>query len=280
MTLTLGFSPCPNDTFLFDAMIHNKIDTEGLSFEVRLADVEALNRWAFAGELVITKLSYHAFGHVADQYALLRSGSALGNNCGPLLISKTPLQSDQLPNSAKVAIPGQYTTANFLLSLAFPALRQKTEMLFSDIETAVLHGQVDAGLIIHENRFTYAEKGLHKIIDLGEYWESTTGLPIPLGGIAIRRDYPIEVQQKVERVLRRSVEYALAHPNASQDYVSAHAQEMEAAVMQQHIALYVNHYTVDLGLDGTRAVEHLFAKAKALNILPNLPQDLFIPSSN
>jgi len=190
--LTLGFSPCPNDTFIFDALLHGRIDTEGLVFEPVMEDVEALNRRAFAGELAVTKLSYHAFAHLTDQYALLDAGSALGNNCGPLLIARQAMTEAEV-NAARIAIPGKMTTANFLLSLAFPLAQHKQEVIFSDIENAVLRGDVEAGLIIHENRFTYAQKGLVKILDLGEHWETTTGLPIPLGGIVVRRDLPLEI---------------------------------------------------------------------------------------
>ncbi|MEN0003413.1 MAG: 1,4-dihydroxy-6-naphthoate synthase, partial [Bacteroidota bacterium] len=199
MNLSLGFSPCPNDTFIFDAMIHGKIDTEGLSFEVQLGDVEELNQKAFAKTLAITKLSFHAYAHLVEDYALLDAGSALGNNCGPLLIAKQPLAPTTI-EKGPIAIPGKYTTANFLLGLAYPTASNKISMLFSDIEQAVVDEQVVAGLIIHENRFTYQDKGLVKLIDLGEYWETTTQMPIPLGGIVVNRKLPAEVQQKVNRV--------------------------------------------------------------------------------
>lgn len=257
MKLTLGYSPCPNDTFIFDAMVHGKIDTEGLEFDVELADVEELNRKAFNAELDITKLSYHAYAHLTEKYILLRSGSALGNNCGPLLVSARSIPKENV-EGLKVAIPGNYTTANFLLSYAFPNVKNKIEILFSDIEAAVLEGKVDLGVIIHENRFTYFERGLHKVMDLGEHWEKTTGLPIPLGGIVARRNFDKAVLQKINRVLRRSLEYAFANPDASRDYVSAHAQEMSYEVMQQHIQLYVNQYSLDLGEKGIAAVENMF----------------------
>jgi 1,4-dihydroxy-6-naphthoate synthase len=273
--LTLGFSPCPNDTFIFDAMLHGRIDTEGLDFEVFMEDVEALNQRAFSGNIDITKLSYHAFAHLTAQYDLLDAGSALGNNCGPLLIAKTPKTASEIEKS-HIAIPGRMTTANFLLGLAYPAARDKQEMLFSDIEAAVLDGRADAGLIIHENRFTYQQKGLVKIIDLGEYWETTTGLPIPLGGIVVNHNLPLSIRQKVNRVLRRSVEYAFAHPDASMPYVRAHAQEMEDAVMQAHINLYVNHYSVDLGPVGRRAVELLFQTAAEKALIQDYRPDFFV----
>jgi 1,4-dihydroxy-6-naphthoate synthase len=276
MKLSLGFSPCPNDTYIFDAMVHGKIDTEGLAFDMVLGDVEMLNQRAFAGELDITKLSYHAVAYLTDTYRLLDAGSALGNNCGPLLIAKNA-KSREVIASSTIAIPGKYTTANFLLSYAFPEVQHKIEMVFSDIEDAVLAGDVAAGLIIHENRFTYAQKGLVKVLDLGEHWESTTGMPIPLGGIAIRRDLPIDVQHKVNRVLQRSVQFAFAHPSAALPFVRAHAQEMDEAVMYQHIALYVNDYTLHLGERGRAAVQHLFDVVARQQIVPPRQQALFLP---
>jgi 1,4-dihydroxy-6-naphthoate synthase len=277
MRLTLAFSPCPNDCFMFDAVVNRRIDLEGLDFDVRLADVEALNKAAFAGEVDVTKLSYHAYAYCAGNYVLLDAGSALGRNCGPLLISKRPISPEEVASgSLRIAIPGKYTTANFLLGLAFPNARDKTELLFSDIEGAVLDGRSDAGLIIHENRFTYAAKGLTKIVDLGEFWESETGAPIPLGGIVVRRSLPEDVRQAVNRIVRRSVEYAFAHRAASLPFVREHAQEMSEQVMYQHIDLYVNEYSVDLGPEGRRAVELLFEKARALGVIPPIEQRLFL----
>lgn len=262
MTLTLGFSPCPNDCFMFDAIVHQRIDLEGLAFDVVLEDVEALNRRAFARTIDVTKLSYHAFAHCVDSYALLDAGSALGRGCGPLLISARPITSEEVAaGGLRIAIPGKFTTANLLLALAFPKATTKYELVFSDIEGAVLDGRVDAGLIIHENRFTYAAKGLEKIVDLGEYWESTTGAAIPLGGIAVDRALPPDVQQRMNRVMRRSVEFAFAHPDASRAFVTSHAQEMSEAVMRQHIDLYVNGHSLTLGPEGRRAIEVLFARA-------------------
>ena len=278
MKLSLGFSPCPNDTFIFDALIHQKIDTEGLEFEVHMEDVEALNQAAFNQELHITKLSYHAYAYLQKAYVLLDAGSALGNNCGPLLIAKKAMSEEEVLN-ARVAIPGKYTTANFLLGLAYPKLKDKQEMLFSDIEAAVLHEQVDAGLIIHENRFTYAEKGLVKIIDLGEYWETSTSMPIPLGGIVVQRDLPLEVQQKVNRVLQRSVTFAQEHPKQTLSFVRQYAQEMEEDVMMAHIGLYVNHFTRDLGREGRAAVQLLFDTAVEKGIIPEHDAAIFLPEN-
>jgi 1,4-dihydroxy-6-naphthoate synthase len=276
-TIQIGFSPCPNDTFIFDAMIHGKVDTEGWSFEPVMEDVEALNRRAFAGEIACTKLSYHAFAHLTGRYALLDAGSALGYNCGPLLVGREEL-SDEAVARARIAIPGRLTTANFLLGLAYPGARDKVEMLFSDIEDAVAEGRADAGLIIHENRFTYTQKGLVKVADLGEYWENTTGLPIPLGGIAVRRDLPGEAQQAVNRVLRRSVEYAFAHSADVMPFVRCHAQAMDEPVMRAHIDLYVNRHTVDLGPEGRAAVRHMFRLARAKNLIPDYREDFLLNS--
>jgi len=275
MRLSLGFSPCPNDTFIFDAMLHGRIDTEGLDFEVFMEDVEALNRRAFAGDIAVTKLSYHAFAHLTHRYALLHAGSALGNNCGPLLVARKPMTDRQI-NAASIAIPGKMTTAHLLFSLAYPLASDKRETLFSAIEDAVLDGKVDAGLIIHENRFTYAQKGLVKLIDLGEYWERSTRLPIPLGGIVVRRDVPQAIQQKINRVLRRSVEYAFAHPVEVMPFVRQHAQSMDDAVMQAHIDLYVTDYTVDLGEKGRDAVQQMFRIALEKGVISTYEKFFFV----
>jgi len=281
MKLTLGFSPCPNDTFIFDALIHRKIDTEGLDFEVFYDDVETLNQKAFRGELDITKLSYHAFAYIANQYVLLDAGSALGFGVGPMLICKGGEEAlrSQLatPNSPlKIGIPGKYTTANFLLGLAFPEATNKQELVFSDIENAVLDGRVDVGLIIHENRFTYQDKGLKKILDLGDYWEKQTGCAIPLGGIVANRNLPLDVQHKINRVLRRSVEFAFANPKSGLEYIRSHAQEMSEEVMYKHIELYVNKYSVSLGDEGRKAIKLLFDTALAKGIIPEIKEDLFL----
>ena len=273
--LNLCFSPCPNDTFIFDAMIHGKVDTEGLSFDVVLDDVEALNRRAFAGQADVTKLSYHAFAYLTDKFDLLDAGSALGTNCGPLLIARQPI-TDATLLKGPIAIPGKMTTANFLLSLAYPEARNKPEYLFSDIENAVERGDVVAGLIIHENRFTYQKRGLVKLLDLGEYWETKTGMPIPLGGIVVRKDLPQDVKQAINRVLHRSVAYAKANPESVMPYVRQHAQAMEDAVMQAHIDLYVTDYTADLGKKGRETVQHMFQLALEKQIIPNYNKFFFI----
>ena len=267
MKLPLGFSPCPNDTFIFDALLHGKVDTEGLEWDPYIADVEELNQKALKGELAVTKLSFFAFGHALQHYALLDSGSALGRGVGPLLIARQPLEREAIVRGP-VAIPGVHTTAHFLFSLAYPEAAHKIPMLFSDIEEAVLSGRVAAGLIIHENRFTYQDKGLVKLLDCGEYWEDQYQLPIPLGGIAVRRDLPAEVRARINRVLRASVQYAFEHPEASRPFVCEYAQEMNEQVMQQHIDLYVNDFSLDLGAEGRAAVRNLFRVAVEKGILP------------
>ncbi|MBC8051474.1 MAG: 1,4-dihydroxy-6-naphthoate synthase [Sphingobacteriaceae bacterium] len=280
MKLTLGFSPCPNDTFIFDALIHQKIDTEGLQFEIFFDDVETLNQKAFRTELDVTKLSFHAFAYVANNYALLDAGSALGFGVGPLLIAKSAaLDLENQPKNLRVGIPGKFTTANFLLSLAYPNLSNKIEMRFSEIEDSLIKEEIDLGLIIHENRFTYQQKGLHRIIDLGEYWEKETESAIPLGGIVIKRDLPEEVKLKVNRVLQRSVEFAFANPKSGIQFIRSHAQSMDEKVMYQHIELYVNKYSIDLGQEGRRAIELLFEKARGLNVIPEIKEDLFLNHS-
>lgn len=275
MDFTLGFSTCPNDTFIFDAMVNGRIDTEGLRFELHLADVEELNRLAFSSSIDITKVSYHAFAYLSGDYQLLTAGSALGFNNGPLLISKHKIFPDEL-DGLKIAIPGKYTTANLLLSIAYPHLQQKREYLFSDIEEVILSGEVDAGVIIHENRFTYQSKGLKKIVDLGEYWDQLTGLAIPLGGIIIKRSLPDETKSKVNRVLRRSVEYALQNPNDSIPFVRQHAQAMDEEVMRNHIQLYVNDFSVDLGAKGKEAITMLYDKSIERSLFPPLQPSYFV----
>lgn len=273
--LTIGFSPCPNDTFIFDALVNHKIDNEGLDFDVYLGDVEDLNQKAFNNELDITKISYHAFGYLTNNYVLLDAGSALGKGCGPLLICKPTTEKSPL-NALSIAIPGKYTTANFLLSIAHPEAIKKEEMLFSDIENAVLSNKVDAGLIIHENRFTYQEKGLEKIIDLGEYWEKATGTLIPLGGIIIKRELPSEILKKVNRLLRKSIEYAFNNPESPITYMQQNAQEMDKKVMMQHVELYVNKYSIDLGEEGKNAITQMFNLAQEKGIIPKIEKNIFI----
>lgn len=281
MKLSLGFSPCPNDTFIFDALIHHKIDTEGLEFEVFFDDVETLNQKALRSELDITKLSFHAFAHLASKYALLDAGSALGFGVGPLLICNNValIDSDDLKNEnslLSVAIPGELTTANFLLGIAFPNLRNKKVMVFSAIENSLLENKIDLGLIIHENRFTYTEKGLHKIVDLGSYWENLTGCAIPLGGIVVNRKLDHEIQLKVNRLIRKSVEFAFENPKSGIDFISSHAQEMDEAVMYKHIELYVNKYSINLGTEGRKAIDILFKMAQERGVIPEITTSLYV----
>jgi 1,4-dihydroxy-6-naphthoate synthase len=254
MKLTLGFSPCPNDTFIFFALLYHKIDTHGLEFIPVIDDVEALNRKALNGELDVTKLSFAMYRQVQNQYQLLDSGSALGNNCGPLLISKRKIPKEEISN-CEVAIPGDHTTAHFLFNFFFPRMKTKREMIFSEIENALLREETDLGVIIHENRFTYEKKGLKKVADLGELWERKTNFPIPLGGIFVKKNIPSEIISLIDKLIRESVQYAFAHPEEAIEYVKHYSQEMEEEVMWQHIRLYVNDYTISLGEKGHAAIE-------------------------
>jgi 1,4-dihydroxy-6-naphthoate synthase len=253
---------------MFHAMVHGKIDTEGLEFDVVLDDVESLNKRALglvASPLQISKLSFHAYLYAINSYNLLQSGAALGRGCGPLLITNNKnFETTSLPSNAKIAVPGKYTTANMLFSLAYPKHQNTKFMVFSNIEQAVLSGEFDAGVIIHENRFTYQSKGLHKIIDLGAYWESQTGCAIPLGGIVVSKTISAATAQKINRVLQQSILYAFKNPTSSIDYIKQHAQEMDEVVIQNHINLYVNEYSVALGLEGNRAIDELKNKFKTL----------------
>jgi 1,4-dihydroxy-6-naphthoate synthase len=275
MKISLGFSTCPNDTFIFDAMVHHKIDTEGFDFDLLMTDVEELNRRAFSARIDVTKLSYHAYAYVFENYQLLDCGSALGFKNGPLLISKNKFSTDDIENLA-VAIPGQYTTANLLFRIQFPKVNNTKEMLFSEIEDAILNGTVDAGVIIHENRFTYEKKGLSKIIDLGEVWEQQTGFAIPLGGIVIRRDFDQEIKLKIERILRRSIEFGFANPTESYLFVKKYAHELDDEVIQKHIALYVNDFSVSLGTLGKDAIKNLYQQAFQKGIITKLPRNIFM----
>jgi len=255
MKLSLCFSPCPNDTFIFDAMVHHKIDTEGLDFEVRLEDVETLNRLVLSGQPDISKISYGLLPLVIPNYRVLNAGSALGRGVGPLLISKNPLlDGDTELRDKTVVLPGQHTTAHMLFSLAYPHARNKIFLPFHEIENVVINGVADLGVIIHENRFTYASKGLIKLADLGEIWEKNTGQPIPLGGIVMRRELNQELLEKTDRVIRRSLEYAFSQYPELPAYVTEHAQEMDEEVMRQHINLYVNDFSLSLGKEGRAAV--------------------------
>lgn len=284
MRLKLAYSPCPNDTFIFHAMVHSLVDCEGVSFEVNLADVENLNQGAFSGAYDICKLSYHAYFRLTDKYIMLRSGSALGHSNGPLFVTSgtsslldkngTP-DMEQITEST-IAVPGRLTTAALLLGVTFPQVKKTIPVLFSDIEKRVLSGEFAGGVLIHEGRFTYEKRGLKLIADLGERWEKMSSLPIPLGGIAIRRDFDIDLAAKINRVLRRSIEYAIQNPGISKEYVCSYAQELEEDVIEKHIKLFVNDYTTDVGVKGQEAVSYMYKKAVEQGLASNSVSKLFI----
>ncbi|MBS1756104.1 MAG: 1,4-dihydroxy-6-naphthoate synthase [Bacteroidetes bacterium] len=252
MIIDIGFSPCPNDTFIFDALVNNKIDTEGIVFNSVLEDVQTLNNWAINGKLTVTKLSYAVLPLVINRYHLLNSGSALGSGVGPLLISNAELLNTKV-DEMQVAIPGENTTAHLLFSLAYPHAKNKIFLRYDEIENFVTEGK-GVGVIIHENRFTYGAKGLYKIIDLGDYWEQLTKCPIPLGGIVIHKNLEISLQQKIDRLIKKSIEFAFSNYPELNDYILSHSQEMSEDVMRKHINLYVNDFSLDLGETGKRAV--------------------------
>lgn len=267
MKLTLGFSTCPNDTFMFDALVNGRIDTKGLEFEVTMADILHLNHAAIAGKLDIVKVSYNTYGLIRDDYALLNAGSAMGKGCGPLLIAREAVSIAELVSgNARIAIPGKNTTANLLLSYFEPRLANRQEMLFHEVMPSVQNGDAAAGLIIHENRFTYQDRGLVCLQDLGAYWEEKTGLPIPLGAICVRRSLGEELIAKIDQLLHDSIAHAFAHPEASMPFVRAHAQELSESVMQQHIQLYVNDFSLDMGLQGREAVTALLAVGQGMGL--------------
>ena len=263
MKLTIGFSPCPNDTFIFDALVNRKIDTGNLEFEAIMEDVETLNRMALQEKLDITKISYGVLPRILPAYKVLNAGGALGMGVGPLLVSARQMEPEEV-NDLTIALPGTNTTAHMLFSLAFPGAMKKKFMVFSSIEDAVLNGEADAGVIIHENRFTYQAKGLHKVMDLGDYWEKTTGNPIPLGGIVMNRRYDSTLMLRVDELIRESLIYSKnAYPELSA-FIRANAQEMEEDVMRKHISLYVNDYSLDLGSRGRASVWQLLEVAEQI----------------
>ena len=265
MKLKLAFSSCPNDTFMFHALVHGLVDTEGLSFDVEIHDVEMLNERAQGGVHDVSKLSYHGWFTVRDRYAMLSSGSALGYDCGPLLVCRAG-DADVLHRSElKIATPGRYTTGALLCSLAYPGLGEQLPMLFSEIEGFVARGEADLGVLIHEGRFTYKDKGLALVCDLGAWWQRTSGCPIPLGGIAVRRALGPEIAASVDRVLHRSISYAFAHPEASREYVASYARELSAEIQQKHIDMFVNRFSLDLGEEGRRAVDALYTSYERID---------------
>jgi 1,4-dihydroxy-6-naphthoate synthase len=275
MKLSLGFSPCPNDTFIFEALVHERVDTEGVSFDWFLADVEELNRRAMEGTVDVTKMSFHAYALAASNYLILDSGSALGHNNGPLVVSRHKMYPDELDN-ALIAIPGKYTTANLLFSIFWPGASRKREYLFSDIPEAVMTGEADAGLIIHETRFTYLSLGLQKVADTGEYWEKMTAMPVPLGGIVVNRSVSEDIAGKVSRSIRRSIEYARADPSASIDFIRRHAREIDSKVTKDHISLYVNEFSLSLGQEGKAAIAKLYSVANERKVIGAIPERIFL----
>jgi 1,4-dihydroxy-6-naphthoate synthase len=273
-TLTLGYSPCPNDTFIFHALVHGFVATGGFSLRERLEDVETLNRLVLAGELDISKVSCHLLGFIRDDYCLLRSGGALGRGCGPLVVAGKFAGMEEL-KGRRIAVPGRYTTAGLLLRLFDPELDNIVFLPFHEIMGAVVRGEVDAGVIIHESRFTYAGLGLTKLLDLGEWWEQETGHPIPLGGIVARRALGVAAVNALDQALKASVEYAFAHPDAASAYIRRHSQEMSDEVCAAHIGLYVNRFSVELGTEGERAVAELLGRAAAAGLIPPSEKSLF-----
>lgn len=275
-SLSLGYSPCPNDAFIFYALAHGKIPLEGFSVAERLEDVETLNRMAAGLELDITKVSFHAYGHLRDHYALLRSGGALGKGCGPLVVARKEMDAVDLRRQ-RIAIPGRWTTAFLLLRLFEPGIQNVIEMPFHKIMDSVRCGETDIGLVIHEGRFTYQAFDLREILDLGDWWERHTGYPIPLGGIIMRRHLYGDLSHLMEEKIRQSIRYAWNHPVETREYINRHAQELEESVTRRHIALYVNEYSMDIGKDGEQAVRRLFSEAEKKGLIPASRFDIFQP---
>jgi len=275
--LSIGFSPCPNDTFIFYALVHGKINSEGLVFDSPLLeDVETLNSWAFEKKLDITKLSFHALGHVLDDYVLLHAGSALGRGCGPLLVAGSSFSLAELAEK-RIAIPGRFTTAAMLLQMFEPGCGDLVTMRFDEIMPAIAAGEVDAGVIIHESRFTYHQYGLVLLQDLGTWWEDTTGCPIPLGCIAAKRTLPPETIRKVDRAIAASIRWAFRQREQCMPYIRQHAQELDDKVTREHIALYVNAFSEDLGGEGLRAIEEFFRLGRLAGKLPEGREPLTLP---
>lgn len=262
-SLRLGLSPCPNDTYIFHALLHGLVPAPAALIP-HMADVEELNTLARQGQLEVTKLSLGVVAEIMDDYALLSSGAALGWGCGPLVVARKELSPEEWKN-ATVAVPGLLTTANLLLTLHGGFQGPRREMLFSDVMPAVARGEADMGLVIHEGRFTYEKLGLTKELDLGQWWESEFHLPLPLGAIAVRRDVPLALARRIQGAITGSLAHANAHPEASREYVRAHAQEMADSVTQAHIKTFVTNFSLDLGAEGRAAIEHLAGRAAALS---------------
>jgi 1,4-dihydroxy-6-naphthoate synthase len=258
--LTIGYSPCPNDTFIFYALMHGEISLRHARFSTpRLEDVETLNKWAFSGRLDVTKLSFHALGHVRDKYTMLKAGAALGRGCGPLLVTKADHERSD-PSAWKIAVPGRYTTAALLLRLFLPEHSEMVIMRFDAIMDAVRAGEVDGGVIIHESRFTFQDYGLVCVRDLGEWWEQDTGLPVPLGCIAARKSLGTQVIEETEQAVAASIRWAYRHQDQCASYIKQHAQELDDQVVADHIKLYVNNFSMDLGDEGGAAVKELLRR--------------------
>lgn len=272
--ITIGYSPCPNDTFIFDAMVNGRIETGEFIFEPVLRDVEELNRMAGRGLLDITKISVGAYPGVSEHYSILEAGGALGKGVGPLLVSRSS-ETNTSSADLKVAIPGTHTTANLLLSVFFPHLKNKTEVLFSEIENRVLSGEFDLGLLIHEGRFTYQKKGLYKHHDLGELWETKMNVSLPLGCIGASRRMSASDSRRISELISNSIRHAYRFPEQGKEYIKAHAQEMDEEVIRQHINLYVNEFSITLGQQGKKAIELLLSKGYEAGLLPKAVQPVF-----
>ena len=266
--LTIGYSPCPNDTYIFYALAHGCCDLAGLQFALPLLeDVETLNDWALGHRLDVTKISFHALGHVLDRYCVLHAGSALGRGCGPLLVTRADRKLPRLEN-ARIAIPGRFTTAALLFRMYAPRCTDLVAMRFDSIMEAVRSGSVDGGVIIHEGRFTYGQMGLNCLQDLGQWWEETTGHPIPLGCIAARRDLGADCISRIDAAIKNSIEFAMARPEQCLPYIRAHSQELAETVVKSHIDLYVNSYSLRLGAAGQAAVAEFLRRGRDAGILP------------
>jgi len=276
MKISLGFSTCPNDTFIFDALVNGKIDTNGLDFIPVLADVEDLNTRSLTADLDVTKLSYHAYGHVSMYYKVLDSGSALGHGNGPLVVSNRKMSPKEI-DEARIAIPGELTTANFLMGVAFPKAQNKKSYLFSDIESVVLGEKADIGVLIHENRFTYAERGLRLIEDLGAFWERETNLPIPLGGIMVNRRIPENIQLRIQKCIYDSIRFAFDNPESSLGYMRQFAQEMREDILHKHVQTFVNDFSLSLGTEGQKAVRKLLDLGSSQGLFHQPEGEIFVP---
>jgi 1,4-dihydroxy-6-naphthoate synthase len=274
MKLSLGFSTCPNDTFMFEALVNKRIQVKGYEFELFLADVEELNKKAMKEDLDISKISIASYPYFASSYQILSAGGAIGTGNGPVLVSKNKIYPDEL-DDLLVAVPGNHTTAKLLMTIMYPEAKNLKEFLFSDIENAVLSNETDAGVIIHENRFTYQEKGLRKIVDLGEEWEKLSHLPLPLGGIVIKRNLSNTIKTEINKLLAESIRFALDKPLLSLPFIKNYAQNLDEAIIFQHIKLFVNEYSAQMGEEGKEAIRALFNKGIKVGSLPEIKDTIF-----